>query len=102
MKRLQKHYPYVVGLLVGFFIVPTFALGFNAGFGRFSVLGDVLMVTALLLWPALIVLVIVLHVFVYGTEEATRKKQWQRTLFLPPLGAVLSLAFLAVLYSIIG
>ncbi|GEM_PF-1139104 len=102
MKRLRDHYPYTIGLLVGFFTIPTFALGFNAGFGRFPLLGDVLMITAILLWPALIVLVIVLNVFIYGAEEAKRKKQWQRTLFLPPFGAVLSLAFLTLLHSIIG
>jgi len=101
MQKLKRGFPYIVGVIVGFLTIPTFALGFNAGFGSAPFVGNLLMALALMLWPLLIITAVLLNVFVYK-EDSFRRKQWYKTLFLPPVGAVLSLLFLALLYAVIN
>ncbi len=101
MQKFKHFLPYILGVLVGFLTIPTFALGFNAAFWDAALIGELLMIVALLLWPILIVSVVLMNVFLHK-EDAARRKQWYRALYLPPVGAVLSLLFLALLYTVVN
>ncbi len=98
MKRMCKGYPYILGLLVGFLTLPVFLAGFNLQ-GEAYVAGRFLMALAMLLWPLLILSYIVLAFSVYRRDE-TRRRQWYRAMFLPPVGAIIATIAINVLETL--
>ncbi len=99
MERIKAVYPYITGLAVGFVIIPAFALGFNFSWSNMPWVGSFLMAFSMLVWPVYLLLFIGLRFSVYR-DDSSRQKQWFRSLFLPPLGAIISLLFVTLIYTI--
>ncbi len=101
MKWIQSKYPYLIGFAVGLVMIPFFAIGFNLSWSNAPWLGNLLMSTALIIWPLYVVVVIVLNQTIYKTKPVNQSL-WYRSLFIPPLGAVVSLLLVAIVYSLMG
>ncbi len=101
MKWIQSKYPHLIGFAVGLVMIPFFTIGFNLSWSNAPWLGSLLIATALLIWPIYIVVVTVLTQTIYKSSPV-KKRTWYRSLFVPPIGAVVSVLLVAMAYSLFG
>ncbi len=96
---LKQIYPYVLGLFIGIMMLPLFFLGFNLSWGRYPLLGSLMMYAGLFLWPTY-VLVILIFSTTTLKADVRRKKQFYHSLYLPFFGGVISLILIALIYRL--
>ncbi len=96
---VKSFYPYFLGFLIGMLMLPLFFLGFNLSWGSAPWLGALMMYSGLFLWPAYVLLVVLLS-STYLKHSTTRKKQFYHSLYLPFFGGIFSLVLITLFYQL--
>ncbi len=97
----RPHWPYGIGVLVGFTMVALFLLGYRFIAAQVTVIGTIMVYTGLVLWPAYAGLTIILT-WRTNLSQALWTRAMVRSQVMVPAGAVMALLTIVLLYRVFG
>ena len=100
MKEKQTFIPYIIGTLIGFIMLSSFLLGYRFLFSNNARIGSLLITLGLLIYPIYIGLIITLTLIYKHEWSLLKKKQWRISIFVVPLGAVLAVFTMILVFLI--